>query len=439
MRAELSNRKPGEQVASPPAFHMMTKPRGAICNLDCEYCYFLSKEKLYPGSNFRMSPELLEIYIRKYIEAQRVSEITFAWQGGEPTLMGLDFFRRAVELQGKYRRPGMTIQNSLQTNGLLLDEEWAHFFARNQFLVGVSLDGPPELHDVYRKDKGGNPTHARVMKAIVLLRQNRVDFNILCCVQAANARRSLEVYRFLRDEARTNFIQFIPIVERENETGFQEGTRVSRRSISPWDYGQFLITIFEEWVRNDVGKVFVQMFDVCLGVWLGHPSSLCVHAETCGLALALEHNGDLYSCDHFVEPNYFLGNIREEDLLPLVGSKQQVRFGRAKKNDLPRYCQECEVRFICNGGCPKDRIRRTPSGEPGLNFLCEGYKAFFTHIDEKMKLMAALIKLGRPPADIIGILAGQESAHDFAAAPAPAPARQRKRRSSANKLGSSPE
>lgn len=431
MKSEISSRKPGKQVFAPQAFHIMTKPRGAICNLDCEYCYFLSKENLYPGSDFRMSDELLEIYTRKYIETQRVPEVNFAWQGGEPTLMGLDFFHRAVELQGKYRRPGMTIRNSLQTNGLLLNEEWARFFAQNNFLVGISLDGPPELHDAYRKDKGGKPTHARVMKAIELLRQYQIDFNILCCVHAANAVRPLEVYSYLRDEVKTSFIQFIPIVERENETGFQEGTRVTRRSVSPRDFGQFLISIFEEWARKDIGRVFVQIFDVCLGVWLGEPSSLCVHSETCGLGLALEHNGDLYSCDHFVEPRYHLGNIRDQDLLPLVGSKQQVQFGQAKKTDLPRYCHECEVRFMCNGGCPKDRIRRTPSGEPGLNYLCEGYKAFFTHIDEKMKLMAAMVKMGRPPADLMDILAAQGPDLNLKAAQAPANARRRKRRSSA--------
>jgi uncharacterized protein len=394
---------PGKQIASPPAFHVMSKPRGSICNLDCQYCYFLSKENLYPGSGFRMDEALLERYVEQYIHAQAAKEIIFAWQGGEPTLMGLEFFRKAVALQHKYRRPGDIIQNTLQTNGTLLDDEWASLFKENNFLIGVSLDGPAPLHDVYRTDRGGKPTHARVMKGIELLKKHRVDFNILCCVHAGNADQPLEVYRFLRDEVPARFIQFIPVVERENETGFQEGTRVTSRSVSGAQYGRFLVEIFDEWSRRDIGSVFVQLFDVCLGVWLGEPAGLCIFSETCGLGLALEHTGDLYSCDHFVEPRHFLGNIREQDLLPLVGSQQQVSFGKDKRDSLPRYCRECEVRFICNGGCPKDRIRKTPEGEPGLNYLCEGYKAFFTHIDEAMKIMAALIRTNRPPAELMNI------------------------------------
>jgi uncharacterized protein len=398
-----------KQVTPPAAFYIMTKPRGAICNLDCKYCYFLSKENLYPNSSFRMSTELLEIYVRQYIQAQSIPQVNFAWQGGEPTLMGLGFFRQAVALQQKYRRSGVSIHNSLQTNGLHLDDEWAKFFRQNDFLVGVSLDGPDELHDVYRVDKGGNPTHDRVLKGIRTLQRNGVDFNILCCVHAANGGHPLAVYHHLRDEVGARFIQFIPIVESDNDRGFQEGYRVTSRSVGGRQYGQFLTAIFDEWVRRDVGSVFVQLFDVCLGVWLGERAGLCVFDETCGLGLALEHNGDLYSCDHFVEPRYFLGNIKEEELLPLVGSRQQVKFGQAKRDTLPRYCRECEVRFICNGGCPKNRIRRTPDGESGLNYLCAGYKAFFKHVDEPMKMMAMLLRMGRPPADIMGILARQES------------------------------
>ena len=419
---------PGPQITFPAAFHVMTKPRGAICNLDCKYCYFLSKEKLYPDGSFRMPDDILETYVRQYIEAQGVPEVNFAWQGGEPTLMGLDFYRRAVELQKKYRKPGMSIHNSLQTNGLQLDAEWAKFFRQHDFLIGVSLDGPPALHDAYRVDKGGNPTHARVMKGIQLLKEYSVEFNILCCVHAANADHPLEVYRFLRDEVETRFIQFIPIVERENETGFQEGYRVTRRSVTGPQYGQFLIAIFDEWVRRDVGRIFVQLFDVCLGVWLGQPAGLCIFEETCGLGLALEHNGDLYSCDHFVEPRHFLGNIREQDLLPMVGSEKQVEFGQAKRDTLPRYCRECNVRFICNGGCPKDRIRKTPDGEPGLNYLCAGFKAFFTHIDEPMKMMAAFVRMQRPPAGIMQILAGQASKPPLKPQPVPKPAARKRRR-----------
>jgi uncharacterized protein len=398
----------GKQIVSPPGFHIITKPRGSVCNLDCKYCYFLSKKSLYPGSTFSMDDETLERYIEQYIHSQSTHEINFAWQGGEPTLMGLDFYKQVVELQQKFRKPGNLIQNSLQTNGILLNDEWALFFKEYNFLIGVSLDGPHEYHDAYRLDRGGSTTHARVLKGIEFLKKHKVDFNILCCVHAANADHPLEVYRFIIDEVPAQFIQFIPIVERENENGFQEGTRVSSRSVTGRQYGNFLIKIFDEWARHDIGNIYVQLFDMCLGVWLGQPAGLCVFAETCGLGLALEHNGDLYSCDHFVEPRHFLGNIRKQDILRLVGSEQQVQFGNAKRDTLPHCCQECKVRFICNGGCPKDRIQKTPDGQTGLNYLCEGYKSFFTYIDEPMKIMAALIRTNRPPLELMNILAVQE-------------------------------
>ncbi len=395
-------------TAPPPAFHVMLKPRGAICNLDCEYCFFLSKEMLYPGSRFRMSDDLLEDYTRQYIEAQRVPEVTFAWQGGEPTLMGLDFFKRAVELQQRYRKPGMRIHNAFQTNGTLLDDDWCRFFREHDFLIGLSVDGPQPLHDRYRVDKGGKPTFQRVMKGLDLLKKHRVEFNILTTVHAGNADHPLEVYRFLRDEAGARFMQFIPIVERANETGFQEGNQVTDRTLTGEQYGEFLCAIFDEWVRRDVGRVFVQIFDVALAAWAGMPPGLCVFQETCGDALALEHNGDLYACDHFVEPRYRLGNIQEIPLLDLVGSPQQRQFGLDKRDTLPRYCRECEVRFVCNGGCPKDRILTTPDGEPGLNYLCAGFKRFFNHIDRPMKIMAAELAAQRAPANIMRILAEEE-------------------------------
>ncbi len=387
----------------------MTKPRGAICNLDCAYCYFLAKERLYPDSAFRMSDAMLEAYTRQYIEAQQVPEATFAWQGGEPTLMGLDFFKRAVELQKQYAKPGMKIYNALQTNATTLDEAWCEFFHANDFLLGVSLDGPREWHDAYRVDKGGAPTFDRVMRGIELLKQQRVEFNILATVHAANAPHPLDVYRFFRDEIKTQFVQFIPIVERANETGYQEGNQVTARSVTGKQYGEFLVAIFDEWVHRDVGRVFVQMFDVALGVWLGQPASLCIFAETCGTALALEHNGDLFSCDHFVEPRYQLGNIEQDKLIALVDSEPQHKFGLDKRNTLPRHCRACSVRFICNGGCPKDRIITTPNGEPGLNYLCAGFKKFFTHIDQPMKMMAELIQRQRPPADIMFMLAREHA------------------------------
>jgi uncharacterized protein len=395
--------------SSPPAFHVMVKPRGPICNLDCEYCYFLSKERLYPDSDFRMSGTLLEAYTRQYIEAQRVPEVTFAWQGGEPTLMGLDFFRQAVGYQQKYKKPGMRILNALQTNGTLIDDEWAAFFRDNDFLIGVSIDGPPHLHDVYRHDKGGRPTLDRVLRGVEALKRHRVEFNVLTCVNAANAPYPGEVYRFLRDEVGAQFIQFIPIVERDNDTGFQEGSAVTARTVTGEQYGRFLIGVFDEWVQRDVGRVFVQIFDVALAAWSGQRPGLCVFEETCGTALAMEHNGDVYSCDHFVEPRHKLGNMNLIPLADLVASDQQRQFGLDKRDTLPHMCRECDVRFVCNGGCPKNRLLTTPDGEPGLNFLCAGYMAFFRHIDRPMRLMAAELRAGRPPANVMLILAREKA------------------------------
>jgi uncharacterized protein len=361
-----------------------------------------------------MTPELLEEFTRQYIEAQRVPEVTFGWQGGEPTLVGLDFFRLAVELQQEHRREGVRIHNALQTNGTLLDDEWCRFFQKHDFLIGLSLDGPRELHDAHRVDKGGAPTFDRVMAGVRLLKEHGVEFNILTTVHAANADHPLQVYRFLRDEVGAQFIQFIPIVERDNRTGFQEGEQVTERSVTGRQYGDFLIAIFDEWVRRDIGRVFVQIFDTALATWMGQRAGLCVFEETCGAALVLEHNGDLYACDHFVEPRCRLGNILEIPLVELVGSERQRRFGLAKRDRLPRTCLECQVRFICNGGCPKNRVRRTPDGErgrnrPRLNYLCEGYRAFFTHIDRPMQRMAAERRAGRSPANIMLALGREEA------------------------------
>jgi uncharacterized protein len=393
----------GARAAAPFAFHVMAKPRGAICDLECAYCFYLSKQRLYPGSAFRMSEETLERYVRQLIEAHRAPEVTFTWQGGEPTLMGLDFFRRAVELQARHCKPGMRIHNALQTNAAALDDEWCRFFRDNSFLLGVSLDGPRECHDSFRVDKGGAPTFDRVMAGITRLQRHGVEFNLLTCVHAANAGRGLDVYRFLRDEVGAVMIQLIPIVERDNATGYQEGEKVTPRSITGRQYGEFLIAVFDEWVRRDVGRVFVQLFDVALGVWFGVPSTLCVFAATCGGALALEHNGDVYSCDHFVEPGHLLGNITRTPLVSLVASPQQRAFGLGKRDALPRLCRECAVRFVCNGACPKDRILLTPDGEPGLNYLCEGLKAFFTHVDGPMRTMARLLHERRSPASIMAM------------------------------------
>ena len=399
----------GTDHVPPPAFHVMTKPRGAICNLDCTYCFFLMKESLYPDSTFRMSDELLESYIRQYIEAHQAPEVTFAWQGGEPTLMGLDFFKQAVEIQKKFQKPNTQIFNTLQTNGTTLDDDWCRFFHEHGFLIGLSMDGPRDLHDHYRVDKGGKPTFDSVMQGLKLLKRHEVEFNILTTVHAANAPHPLKVYRFFRDEVGARFLQFIPIVERDNETGYQQGATVTDRSVTGKQYGKFLIDIFDEWVQRDVGKVYVQIFDVSLAAWTGQSPGLCIFMETCGDAMAMEHNGDLYSCDHFVEPDYHLGNILETPMVDLVVSDKQRAFGQDKRDALPNYCRECDVRFICNGGCPKNRIITTPDGEPGLNYLCEGYKAFFTHIDGPMRFMAEELRNRRAPANIMDYIARREA------------------------------
>jgi uncharacterized protein len=399
-----------DSAATP--FHLLAKPTGAVCNLDCTYCFYLSKESLYPGSPFRMTDETLEAYIQQLIDGNRTPEVTIAWQGGEPTMMGLDFFRRAVELAERHRKPGQGIQHTMQTNGVLVDEEWATFFKDHGFLIGISIDGPREMHDTYRVNAGGSGTFDQVVKGWEALRRHEVDVNVLCTLHAANADHPLEVYRFFRDGLGARFIQFIPVVERatpqtiplanagwrgrlgeERPLYTQAGSLVTERSITGEQYGRFLVSVFEEWVRRDVGTVFVNMFDVTLGAHVGQ-YSLCVHSPTCGNALAMEHNGDLYSCDHFVEPDFLLGNIHETRMLDLVASPAQRRFGQDKLDTLPRYCLECPVRFACNGGCPKDRFIETPDGEPGLNYLCAGFKRFFGHVDEPMRRMADLLRAG---------------------------------------------
>ncbi|WP_424357638.1 anaerobic sulfatase maturase [Methanocella sp. MCL-LM] len=387
------------RMAPLPAFHVMAKPTGARCNLSCDYCFFLKKDQLYPGSNFRMSDEVLEAYIRQTIEAHRVPQVTIAWQGGEPTLMGLDFFRRAVDLEKKYARSGMRIENTLQTNGVLLDARWCRFLRENKFLVGLSVDGPRHLHDVYRHDKAGGTVFDRVVRAAKLMQKHRVEFNILCTVNSANSRHPLEVYRFFRDELKTPFLQFIPIVEVDASSG-----QVTNRSVLPEQYGRFLIEIFDEWVSRDVGKMFVLFFDGVLMSYLRGSSSLCVLRPRCGDGVALEHNGDVYSCDHFVEPAHLLGNIMEAPLADLVGSDKQQRFGQAKSDTLPQYCKQCRYLFTCHGECPKNRVSLTPSGEPGLNWLCPGLKAFYRHTERPMQIMAELLHRGRPAGDIMKIL-----------------------------------
>ena len=371
-------------LSAPAAFHVLAKPSGPICNLDCTYCFFLSKEALYPGDRFRMTDAVLEAYIRQLLEAHTAPEVTIAWQGGEPTLMGVDFFRRAIELAERHRRPGQVLQHTMQTNATLLTDEWCALLREHGFLVGVSIDGPQELHDTYRVDKRGAPTFDKVIAGLRLLQQHAVDVNVLCTVNAANQDHPLDVYRFFRDDLGLRHVQLIPIVEQDDLS----------RSVDPVKWGEFLIAVFEEWVRHDVGSVYVQMFDAALASWVGAPASMCIFGETCGNALALEHNGDLYSCDHFVDPPYLLGNILHTQMVELVASPQQRAFGDAKRDTLPRYCVECPVRFACNGECPKNRFSTTPDGEPGLNYLCAGYRSFFLHVDGVMRLMADRLRAG---------------------------------------------
>ena len=395
------------------AFHVLAKPTGPACNLDCAYCFFLDKAYFYPGANFRMSDEVLEQYIKQLIEAHQADQVAISWQGGEPTLMGLDFYRQALALAENYRRPGMSFLHTMQTNGTLINDDWCAFFKEHNFLIGISIDGPRELHDIYRLDKGGNPTFERVMRGIRLLQKHSVDFNIIVTVNHVNADYPLEVYRFIRDEIGADYIQFIPVVERINAEGLslrQEGEGVSDRSVRPEQFGRFLTTIFDEWVHRDVGRVFVQTFEAALANWAGMGSSgICVFNPTCGSALAMEHNGDLYACDHFVEPDYFLGNINNSHMLDLVSSEQQLKFGRDKRESLPQFCLDCDVRFACHGECPKNRFLKTPDGEPGLNYLCAGLKTFFHHIDQPAKIIIGLLGMGRSADSVMQILAAEEA------------------------------
>jgi uncharacterized protein len=375
----------------------MVKPRGPVCNLACDYCYYLPKTYLYPQSDFRMSSDLLAEYNRQMFASQPGDTVNFTWQGGEPTLMGLPFFEEAVRLQKELAPPSVRVTNALQTNGILINPAWCRFFKENDFLVGLSLDGPPELHNVYRHTRNQREQYDSVMRAVRLLQQHEVAFNILCCVHQANVHHALEVYQFLRDRVGAAFIQFIPILQRKLDDEGGETEALTPLSVDGKSYGDFLIAVFDEWVRHDVGCVFVQHFDIALGIYAGQPAGLCIFSETCGRALVLEHNGDLYSCDHFVNPEHLLGNIRETPLSNLVDSGAQIRFGVSKRTTLPQTCLECDVRFLCNGGCPKNR------GANGLNRLCAGYQAFFRHIDHPMRIMLDLLRQNRSPDEIMKI------------------------------------
>ncbi|WP_269522112.1 anaerobic sulfatase-maturation protein [Coraliomargarita parva] len=405
-------------------FHVMTKPAGPLCNLDCSYCFYLEKTKLFPKHHsFKMTDEVLEAYIKGYIEAQPSPQVSFAWQGGEPTLAGISFFRKVIDLQKKYGA-GRQIENAFQTNGTLLNDEWCTFLRDEGFLVGISIDGPEHLHDAYRVDRKGAPTYRKVVRGIELCKKHRVEFNTLTVVNRKNAAHPLEVYRFLREIGST-FIQFIPLVERKADdasnsiglglshppdlTGAAAMTfepEVTDWSVLPKQFGDFYCKIFDRWVTRDVGKVYVQLFDVTLGKWVGAPGGVCMHSETCGRAMALEHNGDLYACDHYVYPRYRLGNVLNESIAEMADSEFMRDFGEQKRSRLPKQCLECKVRFACNGDCPKHRFAYTKDGEPGLSYLCEGFYQFFTHSAPAMRTMADLYRNRRSPAEIMSMKKG---------------------------------
>jgi uncharacterized protein len=397
----------------------MAKPAGSACNLDCTYCFYLSKEKLPDGPGpGHMDDEVLDRFVRQYIEGVTGDEVVFSWQGGEPTLLGIPFFERALALQRRYAKPGQRIENDLQTNGTLLDADWARFLKVNRFLVGLSIDGPKDVHDAMRPTKRGQPSFDDVMRGAELLQKHGVPFNTLTCVHRHNASRPLDVYRFLRRELGSTYLQFIPIVEpSEFETtapGFLDASRlpvvgtprakpdhplsvVAPWSVDPEEYGRFLCKVWDEWCSRDVGKALVNFCETLVVQRMGSPAQLCIYAETCGKGVAVEHDGSAYSCDHFVYPEYRLGNIRERPLGDMVFDPVQVKFGYAKSEQLPRYCRECDYLKDCWGECPKNRLVRTPDAEPGLNYLCPGLKTFFRHAGPAAQRMADTLRSMPPP------------------------------------------
>lgn len=399
-------------------YHILAKPAGPICNLDCKYCFYLEKESFLKGENsYKMSDEVLENFIQKYISTQEIPEIQFVWQGGEPTLRNLDFYRKVLFYQKKHAGDKKII-NSLQTNGILLDEMWCSFLKENDFLVGISLDGPKEIHDNYRVDKNGGPTFEKVMKSINILKKYGVPFNVLTCVTSFSAKRGREIYNFFKENG-IDFIQFTPIIERNPEVedldiGLKHGNvnlnknsyGLTDYSVRQGDYGQFLNTVFDEWVKNDVGKIHVMNFEWALEAWLGLPSTICIFSKECGRALAIEHNGDLYSCDHYVYPENKIGNILDDNPKELIESAKQKYFGKSKMAMLPKQCLECEVRFACNGECPRHRFEKTHDGEEGLSYLCEDYRTFFYHIHPYMKVMVQLIENGLPASKVMDAIKG---------------------------------
>ena len=403
-----------DNIATPFAkpLYVMLKPAGAHCNLACKYCYYLEKSHLYKNSlRHLMSDEMLEQFTREYIEAQTMPQVLFTWHGGEPLMRSIDFYKKALALQKKYAH-GKQIDNVIQTNGTLLTDEWCEFFAKNHWLVGISIDGPQEYHDHYRVTPAGKPSWEKVMQGIQLLKKHRVEWNAMAVVNAYNAEHPLEFYHFFRDNG-CQYLQFTPIVERltEHEDGRTLASLADDReipladtSVTPQQWGNFLCTIFDDWVRHDVGKTFVEIFDCTLANWMGVLPGICAYSKECGHAGVMEHNGDVYSCDHFVFPEYKLGNIREQSLIDMLYGEKQQAFSRLKHTSLPRQCKECDMEFACHGECPKNRFEKDKYGEPGLNYLCQGYYQYYSHVAPYMDFMKRELLAQRPPANIMNVL-----------------------------------
>lgn len=403
-----------DNIATPFAkpLYVMLKPAGAHCNLACKYCYYLEKNNLYQNSHRHlMTDEMLEQFTREYIEAQTMPQVLFTWHGGEPLMRSIDFYKKALALQKKYAH-GKQIDNVIQTNGTLLTDEWCEFFAQNHWLVGISIDGPQEYHDHYRVTPAGKPSWEKVMQGIQLLKKHRVEWNAMAVVNAYNAEHPLEFYHFFRDNG-CQYLQFTPIVERltEHEDGRTLASLADDReipladaSVTPQQWGNFLCTIFDDWVRHDVGKTFVEIFDCTLANWMGVLPGICAYSKECGHAGVMEHNGDVYSCDHFVFPEYKLGNIKDQSLIDMLYGEKQQAFSRLKHTSLPRQCKECDMEFACHGECPKNRFEKDKYGEPGLNYLCQGYYQYYTHVAPYMDFMKRELLAQRPPANIMNVL-----------------------------------
>lgn len=403
-----------DNIANPFAKpqYVMLKPAGAHCNLACKYCYYLEKNKLYPtAQRHLMSDEMLEQFTREYIEAQTMNQVLFTWHGGEPLLRSIDFYRKALSLQQKYAG-GRRIDNVIQTNGTLLTDEWCEFFAQNHWLVGISIDGPQPDHDHYRLTAAGKPSWKKVMQGIKLLKKHGVEWNAMAVVNAYNANHPLEFYRFFKENG-CQFLQFTPIVERltRHEDGRtlasladKDEISLSEASVTPEQWGYFLCAIFDEWVRKDVGKIFVEIFDCTLANWMGISPGICAYSKECGHAGVMEHNGDVYSCDHFVFPEYKLGNIRDHSLIDMLYGEQQQEFSRLKHSSLPRQCKECDMEFACHGECPKNRFMKDKYGDSGLNYLCPGYYHYYQHVAPYMDYMKQELMSQRPPSNIMKVV-----------------------------------